>query len=760
MKIINKNNFPRYLSTSEAVWRTLTFDIHDRAPTVLGLAVHLENGQRVYFNENNAQRVIDTPRNTTLTAFFQLCSTDSFAATITYDKVAAYFTWDNKQFNRRKRGEDVEGFQGVKRTDALGRVYAVHPSNSECYHLRMLLHVIPGPVSFDSLKTVDGTIHATFKSACLALGLLENDNHWNDCLTEAALSKSANNLRNLFAVMLIFCHITDPLALWHAHKNSMSEDILHRERQVNSGAAYSEVIYNEALHYLQNSIQQISDKFLSDFGLPLPMTNLLPVAKDKEYLRELSYDKVAMARLLESNEPSLNNDQRIVYEQVLHSVSNDKGQLFFLDAPGGTGKTFVINLLLAKLRLDGKIVLAVASSGIAATLLEGGRTAHATFKLPLSYVFNESPVCNIPKQSGTAKLLRNCSLIIWDESTMANKLSFEALERTLRDIRSSNELNGKVTILLTGDFRQTLPVVPRGSRADEINACFKKSALWKYVVRLSLTTNMRAFLHGEDDERSLFASTLLKIGNGEVPEKDGQIDLLEHNICTVVDTVDELIQFVYPEVNDVLNKELSWFCERAILSPKNESANYLNNIILSRINTPEFIYNSFDSVVDTEEAVHFPLEFLHTLDPPGLPSHRLLLKVGTPIMLLRNLSPPKLCNGTRLQVRTLHPNVIEAIVITGCAAGEIVFIPRIPMIPSDFPIQFKRVQFPVKSCFVMTVNKAQGQTLQIAGIDLREDCFSHGQLYVACSRVSEKSNLCILAPSSATTNVVYKEALN
>lgn len=74
-------------------------------------------------------------------------------------------------------------------------------------------------------------------------------------------------------------------------------------------------------------------------------------------------------------------------------------------------------------------------------------------------------------------------------------------------------------------------------------------------------------------------------------------------------------------------------------------------------------------------------------------------------MLLRNLNPPKLCYGTRLQVKALHKNVIEAIVITGCARGDIVLIPRITLIPTDYPFEFKRIQFPLKVCFAMAINK-------------------------------------------------------
>ncbi|XP_029655832.1 uncharacterized protein LOC115229651 [Octopus sinensis] len=129
------------------------------------------------------------------------------------------------------------------------------------------------------------------------------------------------------------------------------------------------------------------------------------------------------------------------------------------------------------------------------------------------------------------------------------------------------------------------------------------------------------------------------------------------------------------------------------------------------------------------------------------------------MMLLRNLDPPKLCNRTRLVVKTLSPNVKEATIITGCASGEEVSIRRIPIKPTDMPFEFRRTEFPVRLCFAMSINKAQGQTLKPTCLHLIEPCFSHGQLYVSCSRVDSSQDLFVYGPNQETKNVVYPEAL-
>ena len=143
----------------------------------------------------------------------------------------------------------------------------------------------------------------------------------------------------------------------------------------------------------------------------------------------------------------------------------------FLDDSGGTGKTFLTNLILADIRSQGEIALAVDSSEIAATLMEGGRTAHSALKLPLDIARQENPTCRITKNSGKGQVLRACKIIVWDECTMAHKKSLEALDSTLRDLRGNDSLMGGALVLLCGDFCQTLPVIPKSTPADEINAC-------------------------------------------------------------------------------------------------------------------------------------------------------------------------------------------------------------------------------------------------------------------------------------------------
>lgn len=609
-----------------------------------------------------------------------------------------------------------------------------------------------GPTSFQDLKTVDGIVKETYQAACRDLGLLENDNQWEITLREASVSDCPLKLRELFVVILLFCFPSEPLKLWDTFKDDLCEDIRRAAQQQDQDCD----VHNEGLIQIENKLLELNDKHLADFGLPSPnrQQNIVHAIPYRPHdINELSV-------FVNTHVPKLVADQKIAFDAIVQSVENHSGKLFFLDAPGGTGKTFLANLVLAKVRQSGKKAVAVASSGIAATLLNDGKTAHSTFKLPLAVSLEQQSVCSIRKNGPLGQLLQDTSLVIWDECTMSHRAHVEAVERTLRDIRSSDRIMGGVTFVLAGDFRQTLPVITKGTRADVIRACLKSSTLWQSIETLNLRTNMRAHLSDNDDNN--FSQKLLKLGDGKLPSpvaNSPQV-LLDNELGQIVQSLEILVDTIYPDIQNLTERNFNWLCSRVIVSPRNESVNEINKIIMEKVPGEFKSYKSLDTVCNIEETVHYPQEFLNSLNPSGLPSHELQLKVGTPVMLLRNLCPPSMCNGTRLLVKELRENVIVATIITGAAAGQLAHIPRIPMIPTDLPISFKRLQFPLKTSFALTINKSQGQTFTMVGIDLRKECFSHGQLYVALSRVGSPENQYILLPSTNTTaNVVYSEAL-
>jgi hypothetical protein len=348
--------------------------------------------------------------------------------------------------------------------------------------------------------------------------------------------------------------------------------------------------------------------------------------------------------------------------------------------------------------------------------------------------------CNITKESAMAEVLRQCKLIIWDECTMSHKRALEAVNITLQDIKENKKIMGGIVLVLSGDFRQTLPVIRKGTYIDELQACLKSSCLWKHVQIFHLSKNMRVQLTGCPDGE-WFAKELLALGENKISgtSATGLIDLPE-KFCNITKSVKELISFIFPDIEHQYHNH-QWLSERAILCPRNVDVNNINMEVQSLIPAQEVKYISIDKVLDEDKAVEYPVEFLNSIEISGLPSHELILKIGTPIMLLRNLDPPTLCNGTRVCVKNLWPNVIEATVLTGCARGEHVFILRIQLISDDLAFTFQRLQFPVRVAFAITINKAQGQSLSKAGVNLEKPCFSHGQLYVACSRVGSPENL-------------------
>lgn len=777
----------RYIAASEAVWRILHFSIHDQKPNVVRLQVHLPGQHMVKYDPNeDPAAVLERAANerTTLTEFFA-ANRDSGprgteAKKYTYQEFPEHFVWNSPRGPKRWeiRCSEIHRLQLQQHGEssgmpaAIGRMYFVSPSAGERFYLRTLLTVVKGPTSFENLRHFQGVLYPSFRDACLARGLLEDDGEWRACLQEAAIMQTGTRLRHLFATLLLFCHPTQPEHLWNDFRHFICDDLHHRLVLSGRNDPSENDVYDYGL-YLLDRILQKSGRSLRDFDtMPRWTHNWAELADNNLIAEQLNYNRDEQRVQAEGRVRQLNNDQRMAFDRIMESVQHGHGSTFFLDGPGGTGKTFVYNTLCYRVRSEGWIVLCVASCGIAALLMIGGRTAHSRFKIPIEGLADGS-TCSINKESNLAGLLRVTKLILWDEALMQHRHTHEALDHSLRDIRDCNLPFGGITMVFGGDFQQTLPVVPKGTQEEIVSASLPRSYIWSCLQNeqfdrvLRLRQNMRLDAGAEEAE---FAQWLLEVGHGRGIADDGTIAIPTEMKCPDIKT---LTDFVYPGI-DGMTPPPEYFLERTILAARNSDVDELNEDILSRMAGETRTYVSADSIENEdgeqdERVNEIPVEYLRTLMAPGIPPGELSLKLGCPLILLRNLSPDRgLCNGSRMIVRRASDRVLEVQVIGGQFHGEISLIPRITLTPSgkdaEFAFLLKRRQFPVRLAFAMTINKAQGQSVRYVGLDLRVPVFSHGQLYVALSRATSRHRIKVLLPDGAgdesrAVNIVYPEVL-
>ncbi len=730
---IKKYVTSRWITASTASWNMFEFKTHDRYPPVERLAIHEENMQKITFRAGHEKEALSKNHDTTLTAWMKCNRDDPSARSIKYPDFPRSFRWDKskKKWFRRKN-----------KTLSVGRVYSTSPAQGERHYLRMLLYHRAGATCWTDLKTVNGVVLNTFKQTCHALGILQDDKEHELCLEESAAKDMPAQLRSLFSVILVYCDPADPLNLWTKFKDSMCDDIAHKIRQNDANIPPMQ-IENEALKLIEKELESM-DKSLSDFqGMPIPNKEMT-ISLEHQVIQDEQYDQNAQHAQFAKLSAQLNMQQSDILNTVLHTVfaENSAKRLYVINSPGGYGKTFLFTAILSAVRSKGKIALAVAPTGLAAENLEGGRTCHSRFKIPIPTL--EDSVCEIPSQSSLAKLLRMTELIVWDEIFASHKHLLQCVDRSMQDLRKSQLPFGGCTVLFGGDSMQTLPVVKYGNEAQIISSSVQKSDLWSNVIELHLITNMRVNSQEKD-----FCKYLLQVGKGqhEICDKE-RPHLMKIPQEYRAPDLDSLINSVFPHLESGY-RDKYFLANRTILTPLNATVDSINSMCVEIFPGKVHTYLSADTLHSDSSNLDIPVEYLNTITPSGFPPHELHLKPNTVVMLLRNLRHGKtrsLRNGTRLLIKQLGKHMIECETVTGTSKGLTIFLPRIPIHlrnSTELPFNMTRLQFPIRPCFAMTINKSQGQSMEAIGVFLPQPVFSHGQLYVALSRVKTHKSLFI-----------------
>lgn len=442
----------RYLSCCEAIWRLFGFEIHGKFPPVERLYVHLPGMNFITVREDtNLGDIVDDEASqmSSLTQWFVANQQSSSGHDLTYCQFPNRYTWDgtSKLWTVRRRG-----FK-------LGRLRYVHPSAGETFFLWMLLMVVKGAKNYEDVRTHAGILYPTFREACQARGLIGDDTEWSFIFDEAVLWATPYQLRNLFMTILVYCEVGNVRALFDRYWKYMADDITYRLRVAIDNPSYvpldivlQAALMKELAHMFCNNGLSIAT-----YDLPQIDNALADASGNRLILEELSYDKTQLAIDSANMQMQLNQEQRHIYNLVIEAIHSRQSFAYFISGHGGTGKTFLWTAILATLRSQDHIVIAVASCGVASLLLPGGRTAHSRFKIPLD--IHENSLCAIGRGTMLAGLLARASLIIWDEAPMSHRYCFEALDRSLHDILSvddptkASQLFGGKPILFGGDFR-------------------------------------------------------------------------------------------------------------------------------------------------------------------------------------------------------------------------------------------------------------------------------------------------------------------
>ncbi|KAI3636479.1 hypothetical protein MIR68_005831 [Amoeboaphelidium protococcarum] len=706
----------RYISTQEAVWRLFSFDICVHYPDVMKLNIYLPDSRFA--------------ANSELVAYFNYNATaepDNPCHRMLYVNFPTLFTFKkgDRQWKMRERGQ------------TLGRIPFINPVEGERYYIKLLLNNTPGAKSYEHLRTHRNVIYPTFRQAAEVRELLAEEEQYYLAMMEARNILMPRAMRQLFALILSETDIANYGDLFAHFQDDMMQDYQHQ--RLENPLQHLLTDLHRLLLQMGKSLYNYPDINVDQVDLDIPAAEL-------EEARNMVTEERFREKVI-----NLRREQREIYDLIsnliVHRSDNldglhDGTSLYFLSGSAGVVKTFLYNVIDDFCHLNDYVCVQLSTTGLATNLLNNAQTCHSFFGVPID--ITDDSECRIKVEYKNILLAAN--IIIIDEITQLSKYALQAIDRLLRQLfgeinpRRINMPFGGALILFGGDWKQCLPVVPRGNQAMVLNSTFKASYLWNRVEQLELTEQVRLVHDLEYFNFCEYVGTTA----------DRQIEIPQY--VQRVQSLQEMIGFVYGD--KLINHR---FGLEKIITPLNKDAIDINDTCLNQMLGEERVSVGRNVLQNGNHEINE--EALANINSAKLPPTVLRMKVGCPLIITQNINVKAgLCNGTLVKLINYSRNLLIVEILSGKFQGTLHALPRINCIDTKamFGIELMRIQFPVKLAFAVTINKIMGQTLDKVGLYLKNQCFAHGQLYVGLTRVRRSTDICIYSELPLLQNVVYQ----
>jgi hypothetical protein len=640
-------------------------------------------------------------------------------------------------------------------------------------------------------------VHSTFQTAAVARGYVTDENEALWAFNSVVAVSTPAELRATLVMLTVDGYPTLCIIQNEQLFATMYDDFLHFDKTCKGNV---ELAKNKCLLDLKRRFDVHGQDIMHACGFPTPV--------DTDEMTEIErirfkYKPEEQKKKLETLLAGFPNtaEQEAAFKLIKVALKDKKRLLIFVQGSAGTGKTTFAKKVAAYARSIGLICLGCAATGLAAQVYgeeEGYTTAHDLFGIPVvednEDLDHEAEIASYFLQNpDKLALLLATSVFIWDEALSNHKHCLSTVFTLM------NKFEGQVLILM-GDWRQCPPVVPNGDMYEVVNASLINSQYWKLFSVVKFTTNLRLLASASDIEfnkaQKEYLTMLDIIGEGLEPTLATShlvADVYSENVSTNGSRVIAL-----PKLKSLTDKEeaLKWLFpsgfnvdamhNNAILCSTNVIVDEWNSLIQELNPNPVHELLSEDKVQEIDDP-HGYLQrmitesVLERFQRPGVPHHRLLLKKNDICMVMRNLNRKEgLTTNLRVKIVAIHPYMIRVCTLDP-STRKYYNIPRIRFsvsLPYGRSVKMERKQFPLRLAYSITYNKSQGQEFQKVLVDIRNNPFTHGHLYVALSRIRIAGNIRLftaapppsLLPSDeednntfdirdppVVTNVVYKQ---